>query len=235
MIKINYKNIEKDELSDDISIYNIKIADKYKKKECFELGCVSWLKNDPNRNYQQLEQLLRYLNVDSHLIAKPVQNTFVNLNFINDSNLEYIVHIECKFKVDCINELTLYHDSYESNYKCLKTNYLMIKENNKISIDSISNNINTIIDKETEYNKKIINSSLKFDFIYYNAKESINFIIDDLIQKHNKEPNKIICGEINNKKVNAIMLNNEIASPIGWIETDTDYQLIDFRTIKIEK
>ncbi len=74
MIKINYKEPEQKETPDDIARFNITIADKFKKGDYLEMSCISWLKIDPVRNYQDLEELFRYLNLDSHVIAYPVKS-----------------------------------------------------------------------------------------------------------------------------------------------------------------
>ena len=121
-------------------------------------------------------------------------------------------------------------------------------------------NINKNNIEDYEKIKKVLECKLKLDFTYFKPYESINYIIEDLTNKYGKNPEKITCGEINGKKINALMINNEIVSPIGWIEknfepdtfpseesyqdfisnnndylTMIDYELVDFRKIKIEK
>jgi len=133
------------------------------------------------------------------------------------------------------------HESYEENFECLKkTGCLMIKknseeikeeENKDLKDQSFDNNI-----------KKLLNCELKLKLNYYKANESINFMIEDIIKQYGENPIKSACGEINGNKVYALIIDNKIVSPIGWIEKETgnisdkiDYELIDFRKIKIEK
>ena len=40
----------------------------YKKLDYLELSCISWLKINSNRDYQDLEELFRYLNIDIYII-----------------------------------------------------------------------------------------------------------------------------------------------------------------------
>lgn len=247
MIKINYKNPEENETSEEIARANIILSDKYKKADYLEMSCISWLKIDSTRDYQDLEQLLRSLELDSHIIAHPIKTIPENLE-INYPNgkvviepLEYVVKISCRPKEQALNELLSTHSNYEENFNCLKkTGCLMVKKVDPIlEIEETLSNTKGVSEV-----KKVINCELKLDFTFFKPIESINFIIEDLTKQYGKEPEKIICGEANGSKVNALMIDGQIISPIGWIEKkifnsnsnlEIDYELIDFRTIKIEK
>ena len=249
MIKINYKNPEEHETSEDIARANIIISDKFKKGDYLVMSCTSWLKLDPKRDYQDLEQLLRYLDLDSHVIASPIKTIPENLEInhpngsISSEPFEYVVKISCRPKEEAINELLLTHPNYEENFDCLKkTGCLMVKKTNETNETNETKN-----DEIT----KVLNCELKLDFAFYKPMESINFIIGDLIKQYGIEPEQVICGEINGNKVYALMIKGQICSPIGWIkkqsnekvieldENDEDLnmtiELIDFRTIKLEK
>jgi len=268
MIKINYKNPEPTESKDDVSISNILISDKFKKGDYLEMSCISWLKIDSKRDYQDLEQLLRYLDTDVHIIAcpQPIQTIPDGLEIgypnggIITEQLEYVVKFSSRPKEDALKELLLIHSSYEENFECLKkAGCFMVKNQDQ------KKNVSNI--KGVEEIKQVLESGLKLDFTYFKPMESINFIIEDLITKYGKRPEQIACGEINGNKVYALMLDGEIASPIGWMEkninlsdsgescesdklinmttnmtiditnskVDIDYELIDFRAIKVEK
>ena len=135
MIKINYKNPEENETPEDIARANIIMSDKFKKGDYLEMSCISWLKLDSKRDYQDLEQLLRYLNLDSHIIAQPVkvipENLEINYPNSNTSSepLEYVVKISCRSKEEALKELLLSHPNYEENFECLKkTGCFMVKK-----------------------------------------------------------------------------------------------------------
>ena len=268
MIKINYKEPELLETPDDIAQYNIRMADKYKKADYLEISCISWLKIDSKRDYQDLEQLLRYLKADSHIIAQPVSNippgleiNYPNGNVITEP-LEYVAKISCRPFEDSLKELLEYHSTYEENFECLKKTgcFMALKKNelDKNEEELVSNT------KGVDEVKKVLECKLKLDFTFFKPMESINFIIEDLANKYGTVPEKIACGEINGNKVWALMLGGEIVSPIGWMEKkiiidkpkveleagmnseldvvthgyqidSTDYELIDFRKIKIER
>lgn len=254
MIKINYKNPEKNESSEDIARLNIIISDKFKKSDYLEISCLSWLKLDSNRNYQDLEQLFRYLNLDSHVIAQQIKiipdNLEINYPNGNKSNeiLEYVVKISCRPQEDALKELLDIYHCYDENFENLKkTGCLMVKKTDPI-LEIEKKLLNT---KGINEVKKLLNCELKLDFTFYDPIESINFIIDDLIKIYGKEPEKIICGEINENKVYGLMIDGQIISHVGWIMKKYDNNLnivqctnlnhenivglIDFRTIKIEK
>ena len=244
MIKINYINSDLNDSPEDITIFNIKLSDQFKKAECLQLSCISWLKLDSSRNFYDLEKMLRNLNLDSHIIAIPnKENSEYILNMPNNKNylgeLKYVALYCCKPKEDCLKELLTHHESYEKNLECLKLTGCLVKNNDNIIIDKNTINNQTINDQTINNNeniKNIIEAKIKYNFEYYKPKESINLIIDDLIKKHNEEPKDIICGEINQKKVHALVINNNIVSPIGWIEIENDdYELIDFRSISVKK
>lgn len=260
MIKINYKEPENFETLDDISLSNIKICEKYKKIDYLELSCISWLKIDSKRNYQDLEKLFRNLNLDCYIIAQSIdkipeglrigmpneiynssehQDTKNDIVNQNENKLKYIAKIDCSDKENSMKELLKYYSSYDENFKCLELSgcLMSIKKDN----DDEEKNYQNI---EINEIKKLLDCKLKLDLEYYKANESINYIIEDLTKKYGKEPEKIICGEIGSNKVWALMLNSQIVSPIGWIEkiikqqdneNIIDYNLIDFRKIKIEK
>lgn len=258
MIKINYKNPEEFETPDDIAQYNIKQADKYKKADYLEISCISWLKIDSKRDYQDLEQMLRFLGTDSYVIAQPVKSIpqGIEINYPNGNEitepLEYVAKITCKSAQESIQDLLSLHSTYEENFECLKKTgcFMAIKQNNvnEEEQEKVSNT------QGVDEVKKILECKLKLDFTFFKPMESINFIIEDLAGKYGKKPEQIVCGEINGNKVFALMLNGEIASPIGWMEKklnsdlaseqiqkenetnyEIDYELVDFRNIKIEK
>ena len=215
MIKINL--IEKDisESKEEVAEYNIKLSDEYKKLDCFNTACLGWLKNNCERNYQNLEELLRKLNLDTHLIAKPIDNI--------DEDYELLIPNGNK------NKLLKYHKTYEENFKCLKETGCLFKRNKEnINNQPIKEN-NVEVIKDDNY--QIINCLKKYNFNIMDGKSSINTIIEELKTQYNKTPEKIICGKVNNFDVYGLIINDEIASPIGWFEKDSDYQLIDFRNI----
>jgi hypothetical protein len=273
MIKINYKEPEQTETKDDIAKYNIKISEKYKKLDYLELSCISWLKIDKQRNYQNLEELFRTENLDSHVISQTVPNIPEGLEIglpnkensktVNeldneldkelDKKLEYVAKIICMNKEDSLNELLKYHLSYEENFECLKNTGCIMSINKDKSQEEEEKILQT---KGVEEVKKILNCELKLEFELFKPMDSINFIIEDLKSKYGKCPQKIICGEIENDKVYALTIDEQIVSPIGWIEKKRvldninetndinetnninekiECELIDFRKIKMER
>ncbi len=234
MIKINYLKPEQNESPDDICIYNLRISDQYRNLKTFSQSSIAWLKNDPSRDYQDLEILLRNLDLDTHLIAKPFdQNEYKDLilsipnRITQPDNLKYMLLISCRPKHEAIKELESYHDNYEINFSNLKLTGSLTNKNTDLSIE---NEVNNSLDYENE--KKIISSELKYDFSIVTGKQSIQIIYEDLEKKYNKQPEKKICGKLGETDIYSLTINGEIASPIGWIELENDYKLIDFRMLR---
>ena len=255
MIKINYKEPEQTESREDVAQYNIKICDQYKKADYLELSCIAWLKIDPIRDYQDLEKLLRFMNLNSYVIAQSVQLIPIGLeisrpnkletnetNLQIDNKLEYVARIICMSKEDSLKELLKHHTTYEENFECLKKTGCFTSIKQKTTHEETEKISQT---KGIDEIKKILNCELKLDLEYYQPMDSINYIVEDLTQKYSKEPEKIICGEIGTNKVWALMMDGQIISPIGWMEKNTkeiindmnkqiEYELIDFRKIKLK-
>jgi hypothetical protein len=239
MIKINYLKPEPNETADSIAIENIKISDKFKNLQSFCQASLAWLKNDSERNYQDLEKLLRELNLDTHLIAKQLENfpdsDKYKLCIPNRQNqpedLKYVLLVSCRNKVEAKKELGLHQTSYEENFVCLSKTGCFVD----INIASNTENF-SYSSLENSNENSILKSSLKYDFVPVSGKEAIDVVIKDLVQKYKQEPEKIICGKLNERDIWGLKLNGELASPIGWIENTTnditEYQLIDFRMIK---
>ena len=235
MIKINYIKPEENESLDDICICNLKISDKYKNLQSFCQASLAWLKNDSTRNYQDLEKLLRELDLDTHLIAKQIENCPDSSNYklcipnreVQPTDLEYVLLFSCRSKSDAIKELGLYHTTYEDNFECLSKTGCFVDAKIADNIDNFSYN-----SLENSNENQILKSLLKYDFVSVSGKESIDVIIQDLSNKYGKIPEKIICGKLADKDVYGLVLNGEIASPIGWVEHEDIFQLIDFRMIK---
>ncbi len=240
MIKISYIKPNENESPDDIAIHNIAVSDKFKNLPAFCQSTVGWLKNDPNRNYQDLELLLRHMNLDTHLIAQPketinIQNFKLSIpSKINDtSSYDYVLWTSCKPKEEALKELLTYHTSYEENFECLSNTGCLTNIDPDYDINKISISVNCI---EKDNEKKIVNSELKYDFITISPIESLDFIIKDLIEKHNEEPKKMVCGKFGESNVYALVIGGVIVSPIGWIEHDEinkeSIEIIDFRNLK---
>ncbi len=241
MIKINYKKPEASESPDDICIHNLTISDKYKNLSTFSQSSIAWLKNDPSRDYQDLENLIRTLDLDTHLIAKPYEKSIygeLNLTIPNRINqteeLTHVLLISCRKKEEAIKELEKFHSSYEENYALLKKTGCLTDINSNKKTKEFENSINSINteNKQVDPETQILNSEIKYDFINVTGKESIQVIIEDLTKKYDKEPEKKICGKLGEKDIYSLIINGEIVSPIGWIEDEFDYQLIDFRMLR---
>ena len=89
------------------------------------------------------------------------------------------------------------------------------------------------MDEEKEEESKILSCELKYDFVEISQIDSLNIIIKDLIEKHGKEPQKMVCGKYGELDVYSLVVDGQIISPIGWIaHSPENIELIDFRNMK---
>lgn len=229
MIKVIYIQPDINETEDEICIHNIKISDKYKKIDTLYASSIAWLKNDSSRNYQNLELLFRSHELDTHVIAKKANsiNDDIELTIPNNNlNLvpQYEMILSCRDKKDSYEELLTHHKNYDENFTALKYTGCYVDKNIKKEEDI--NNMNW----------KICNSKIKLDFEKFNGKDSINALIEDVILNHKQNPEKVVCGTISGNNLYGLSLNNKLISPIGWVEfEDKDYELVDFRTVKLNE
>ena len=233
MIKINYLSPFENESPDDIAIHNIKISDKFKKPDLLEASCISWLQIDKLRDYQDLEQLLRYLQVESHLIAQPTQTIpeGFELKYCSSylvesesgnqtqNQTQYILKISPKSKEEAIKEILSYHSSYEENFDCLKKTGSLVSKQLLEQENKESDLTNT--DKVLDEIKKVPEAKVKLDISFYKPEESVNLLISTMTIQYGKTPEQILYGEINGNKVYALAINNQIISPIGWIKKES--------------
>jgi hypothetical protein len=233
MIRINYITQDENQNKNDTAIYNIIISDKFKKTECIDLSSIGWLKNNLDKNYQDLEKLFRELNLNSYVIAKTINDIPSNIEIIMPNNnskneLKYVASIFCGSYENFIEELKKHHDSYDGNFACLSNSGCLMHKNSSIE-KNIEQNISSNL--EAENIKKIVNAEAKYEMTLFTTLESVQILKDDLIKKNNKEPTISVCGDLHGKHVFAFTYNGEIASPIGWVEYEGEYILIDFRKI----
>lgn len=122
MLKTCLVNPEKDESEYDICLHNLVIADKYHNLSYFMAASMGWFKLNPTKNYQDLELLLRKLDLETHLYAKNpmIPNSKLGLHKkINDSYL-YECIFSCRPREYALKEVLEFWSSYEKNFDQLK-------------------------------------------------------------------------------------------------------------------
>lgn len=229
MIRPEYIEPSENESKDDICLHNIRISDEYKNTETLIYSFMGWFKNDDNRDFGKLEDLLRENNMDTHLIAKrfdPInvpegaKISIPNNNSLNNETdyFQNILLISCRPKEEAIDELLKYHSSYEVNRICLE------KTGSIFKTDSL------LKDAKDENIKDIINCKKKYRFIKYTDIEALGYIISELEKEYGKKPIKTKVGNMGDKEVYGLVVDGMIRSPILFSKKgDNDVELVDVR------
>ncbi len=181
MFKIVYSEPSLNETIDEITFNNLKEADKNYKLDTFLLASTAWLKNNKDRDYNKLEQFLRYNNFNTHLVAKEIKlsNDYIfSLPNENKNNeLKYECVILCKPIEDYLKEISKYSSSYEENLEKLKYAGILTSK-------TIKNEVNK---ESIAY--KISNSKIKFKYENIPTQDFIIEIENNIEIKYGQKPN----------------------------------------------
>ncbi len=181
MFKIVYSEPSLNETIDEITFNNLKEADKNYKLDTFLLASTAWLKNNKDRDYNKLEQFLRYNNFNTHLVAKEIKlsndYTFSLPNENKNNELKYECVILCKPIEDYLKEISKYSSSYEENLEKLKYAGILTSK-------TIKNEVNK---ESIAY--KISNSKIKFKYENIPTQDFIIEIENNIEIKYGQKPN----------------------------------------------
>lgn len=181
MFKIVYSEPSLNETIDEITFNNLKEADKNYKLDTFLLASTAWLKNNKDRDYNKLEQFLRYNNFNTHLVAKEIKlsndYTFSLPNENKKNELKYECVILCKPIEDYLKEISKYSSSYEENLEKLKYAGILTSK-------TIKNEVNK---QSIAY--KISNSKIKFKYENIPTQDFIIEIENNIEIKYGQKPN----------------------------------------------
>jgi hypothetical protein len=190
MFKIIYSEPFENETIDEITFNNLKEADKHCKLDTFLLASTAWLKNNKNnkdRDYNKLEQFLRYNNFNTHLIAREIKLSndymFSLPNDNKNNELKYECLILCKpmdgttNKEEYLKEISKYSSSYDENLEKLKYAGTLTSKTikNEVNKDSIA--------------YKISNSKIKIKYENISTQDFILEIESNIENKFGQKPN----------------------------------------------
>jgi len=187
MFKIIYSEPFENETIDEITFNNLKEADEHYKLDTFLLASTAWLKNNKDRDYNKLEQFLRYNNFNTHLIAKEIKLSndymFSLPNDNKNNELKYECIILCKpidgpsNKDVYLKEISKYSSSYDENLEKLKYAGTITSKTikNEVNKDSIA--------------YKISNSKIKIKYENISTQDFISEIEENIEIKFGQKPN----------------------------------------------
>jgi hypothetical protein len=181
MFKIIYSEPLENETIDEITFNNLKEADKHYKLDTFLLASTAWLKNNKDRDYNKLEQFLRYNNFNTHLIAKEIKLSndymFSLPNDNKNNELKYECVILCKTNEEYLKEISKFSSSYDENLEKLKYAGTLTSKTikNEVNKDSIA--------------YKISNSKIKIKYENISIQDFILEIESNIENKFGQKPN----------------------------------------------
>ena len=121
---LKFTKISENDTLNNIVWHNLLIADKNLHLSAFIAASMGYLKANPEKNYQELEQELRDKNLNTYLIAKDNPNIpDAVLKFFNkedNSDIKYQCVMSCRPPPYALYELLEYSKSYKENFKKLK-------------------------------------------------------------------------------------------------------------------
>lgn len=235
MLRILYEDFNsQDNFSENI-FHNMMLSDMYFNTETLRHSSYSWLVNNPDKNFQDLETLFRENNFNTYLIAKKIsipENFILKTPNNNVQDLLYECHFSCKPSNLSLQEVLDNYPSYEENFENLsKSGNLCI----------ISDQNNDYVDNSTSLIKKLMNNQIKLIFKKLTPKESIEQMSEDITKSTGHKPTISIIGKLNDDcPIMAFLLQDgSMASNIAWAikkeNNQTLYQLVDLNEYYAKK
>jgi hypothetical protein len=116
----------------DICMHNLREADKHHSYRVFAAAAKSWLSLHPDKNFQDMERMLRANKMDTHLIAcRRPEGPLVSYK-LGPTDVKKRIY-ECIFccrpEKDALAELAEYWESYEENFGRLEYTGFMVSKN----------------------------------------------------------------------------------------------------------
>lgn len=145
---------------EDVCWHNMRLSDFVHSVELFQASALGWLKLNPTKNYQHLEELLRKKALKTHLIAVKYDDPGLVYGLYQNGvcqKMGYACLFSCRPIEGALKELHTHWSSYEENFTHLsQTGNLFL---GKLPADNTSGS-----KKEPFYslreNRKIISLSL---------------------------------------------------------------------------
>lgn len=210
------------ETIDEIIWHNLKQADSILNLNLFIASSMAWIKNNPIKNFQDLESELRKHELNTHLYAKEFKPSD-NLKLVAPNKLfepKYECIYSCRPPKYALEEIMQYWKSYEENFEKLALAGMIAVE----SVDDLQHDtqhdekdfVKYSTTQQSSYNlitecKKLINITKM------TANEYIEKMYVDIKEKTGKTPaNRVVGMASNGSPVFGIFVDNQIVSNIGF-------------------
>lgn len=223
---------------EEIIWHNLLQADSILNLNLFIASSAAWIKNNPTKNYQDLERELRKRHFNTHLFAKKfeVSNKFT-LNAPNDLfEPKYECIYSCRPPKYALSEIMQYWNSYEENFDKLALAGV-------VSVKSVSDmkqkNSETFVEfsekQQSDY-ELVTNCKKLIKITKIQPREYIEQIYKKIQDTLGKPPTNAIVGMTpNGGPIFGFVIDNEIVSNVGFsTEYDSGGNMV-FDVVDISK
>lgn len=218
-------------------------------------ACIGWLRANPDKTVQDLEQKLRSEKIPVHLIASTkFKETHEGKPLVlkpyrkNPSNPKYALIFSCRPDADAIQEIKQHWESYSDNYKHLpEAGALVLQSENETEKDELykyNENPDEIIIRGMES----IRQGSHLDAISYNAVvlECQKMTQDELLVDLHKDTNKAkefyqktptlkhIGTAPDGSPVSAFLVNDKLVSGLGLMTKKDDPDHKNKRVVNLQ-
>jgi len=213
MQKLEFVDPLENESKFDITMHNLREADKHCELELFIVSSFAWFELNPKTDFSDFEKMLRENNFDAHLYAKNVSND-VYLQYPNKLSLDnsrtpckYECIYSCRPREYAIKEVLEHWNTLEENFAALKlAGARCIKSSNN---DLTENDF-------TKRNDPVATSRKKVKFVSVTPDQILLELETFCKEKYKKEPEyKVIAMSPNGEPICGAFIDNKLIANTG--------------------
>lgn len=235
MHKFFYDPVDKSENKQELVWHNLRQADQFYKLDVFVGASMAWFKENPTKNYHDLEKVLRVHELNTHLYAKNIKlQDNQELKFQNSKEpSKYQCIFSCKPKHQAIQEVLQNTISYEDNLEKLKEAGVICLKN-KEDVKNIEDAIE-LKDEEKNKMEQLKNLEVKIRVEEITAVDIIEDISNQIEKKYKQDPDVMVVGQTDKgDPMFAFTIKNKLVSDIGFIKRKSDSDLPEYEIIQLD-
>lgn len=217
MLKIVLQDPVNSESDHDICWHNLAIADKYHNLQLFIAAARAWCRLNPDKNYQDLEKVLRGRALNTYIIASQDKiPANADILFCNGSNqqtpCQYHAVFSCRPNPHALQELLKHWNSYDENFDKLRnTGDICLKDRN-----TVDTNIRNFSEKEIDLSTIIINNRKKVIIQEQNIDKYLKELDNWCIAEFNKKcTQKLLAMAPDGAHIFVFVVDGQIVSEYG--------------------
>jgi len=199
------------------------LADTHGKPELFTGSVLAWMADNPTKNYQDLEQLLRTHKFNTYLFAKPYEVQENQKLLLQGKSCEY----ECVYiglPEEESRQTLLELETYETNYANLaKAGDLFQKdESEHYALHKMA----TMEPVNQQNVADLMSSKVKIRAEQITPEEIVDNVYKELLAYYQQEPDVMVIGQIEGKPIYAFTIKDQLVSDVGFRMEKTDDKMV---------